>query len=507
MGSAATPYLMLIDGEWVPAQSGKTLQSFNPFNGEPVAEVPSGDNQDVDRAVQAARRAFDEGPWPCRSGEERAAVLLAVSKAIQDQMPALIDLVVKESGSTVRKAKGEVWLSGKQMAYFAQLAQKDWSHSVEGLTKPGVSQNDVVYEPIGVCGQIIPWNFPFSMAVWKLGLALAAGNTVVLKPAEETPAVSLALAKLFQEAGLPNGVLNVVTGTGLEAGAPLAVHSGVDKIAFTGSTEVGKKIMASAASTMKRVTLECGGKSANIVLADADLEMAVDAALYAIFFHSGQCCTAGTRLFLQKEIHDAFMAKFLDKAKRIQLGDPTSPGTDMGPLISKKQQQRVLEYIAKGKAEGANCVLGGQTPEEADLKNGYFVSPTVFTNVKNTMTIAQEEIFGPVLSVIAFETPEEAVKLANDNPYGLAAAVWTENEEQARRLARQLRAGTVWINEYHLISEKAPFGGFKQSGLGRELGEEGIKSYLEVKHIHQDQLKSREKKFWYDSVLAPQTIS
>lgn len=493
----------LIDGAWVDARSGETLTSYNPFNGEAVAQVPRSGPVDVDFAVQAARKAFDEGPWPNMSGEERAGVLLAVSKLIQEQMGELIALVVRESGSTVRKAKGEVWLAGKQMAYFAQLAQLDLSHSVDGLTRPGVSDNQVVYEPIGVCAQIIPWNFPFSMAVWKLGLALAAGNTVVLKPAEETPAVSLALAELFEKANLPQGVLNVVTGTGAEAGAALSAHAGVDKIAFTGSTEVGKKIMQAAAGGMKRVTLECGGKSANIVLADADVAMAVDGALYAAFFHSGQCCTAGTRLLVQKAIYDDFMSRFLAKAKQIQLGNPADEATDMGPLISKKQQAQVLGYIAKGKAEGARCVLGGEAPTEADLKNGYFVQPTVFEGVNNQMTIAQEEIFGPVLSVIPFETPEEAVRLANDNPYGLAAAVWSQDEAQAQKMARALRAGTVWINEYHLISEKAPFGGFKQSGLGRELGIEGLKAYLEVKHIHRDEMRNREKKFWYDSVLAP----
>lgn len=498
---------MYIDGQWVPAASGETFTSHNPYHGEIVATVPRGGAEDIDRAVRAARKAFDEGPWPRMAPEARAAILSQVSKLIQDNMDSLIALVVAESGSTVRKAKGEVWLSGKQMAYFAQLAQTDLSEAIENLSRPGVSHNLKVYEPLGVCGQIIPWNFPFSMAIWKLGIALAAGNTVVLKPAEETPAVSLAIAELFAQTDLPPGVLNVVTGYGSEAGAPLATHPLVDKIAFTGSTAIGKQIMQDAAATMKRVTLECGGKSANVILEDADLEMAVDGALYGAFFHAGQCCTAGTRILVQESIYEAFVGKFIAKAKGMVLGDPAQEATDMGPLISRKQQERVLAYIEKGKSEGAQCVLGGGLPEEESTRDGYFIQPTVFVNVDNQMTIAQEEIFGPVISVLTFKTVDEAVAIANDTVYGLAAAVWSQDDETAMAVARRLRAGTVWINEYHLVSEKAPFGGYKQSGLGRELGIEGLKSYMELKHIHVDEIKRRDKKFWYDSVLAPKPAS
>ena len=313
--------------------------------------------------------------------------------------------------------------------------------------------------------------------------------------------MAMELAKLFDEAGLPAGVLNVVTGFGDEAGAALAKHPGVDKIAFTGSTEIGKKIMHDAAHGLKRVTLELGGKSANIVLADADLEMAVDGALYAAFFNSGQCCTAGTRLFLQEDIYDTFLAKFVEKAKAIKLGDPADKGTDLGPLVSKKQQERVMRYIDLGKKEGAECLLGGAALP-TDLAQGCFVPPTVFAGVRNDMAIAQEEIFGPVVSVLKFKTPEEAVKLANDSPYGLAGAVWSRDEAKALEIARKLRAGTIWVNEYHLISEKAPFGGYKQSGLGRELGEESLAEYTEAKHIHIDELRARDKKFWYDAVVA-----
>jgi aldehyde dehydrogenase (NAD+) len=498
-------FQLLINGNLVPAVAGETFQSLNPFTGDPVAEVPRGRAADIDHAVAAARKAFDEGPWPRMSREERSEILHQVAALLQDKATAaqLTQWVVAESGSTARKAKGEVWLSGKQLAYFADLAKRDLTETIEDLSQPGVSKNLIVHEPIGVCAQIIPWNFPLSMAIWKLGAALAAGNTVVLKPAEETPAVALFLAEILHKSPLPPGVVNVVSGTGTEAGAPLAVHPGVDKVAFTGSTEIGKKIMQEAAASMKRVTLECGGKSANIVLNDADLDMAVDGALYAAFFHAGQCCTAGTRLILQSGIYDTFLARFLAKAAQIQLGDPAAKETDMGPLISKKQQERVLGYIEAGKKEGATVALGGGAPTEAGLAQGFFVQPTVFVDVTNQMTIAQEEIFGPVLSVIKVETPEEAVRIANDSIYGLAGAVWSQNEAQAIAVASQLRAGTVWVNEYHLVSEKAPFGGYKQSGLGRELGLEGLKEYTEIKHIHIDELKARDKKFWYDSVLAP----
>lgn len=504
---AETPtYQLLIDGQFVPAQSGETFDSINPATGETIAKIARGKVADIDKAVAAARKAFDQGPWPKMSVADRAQVLLDVAAKLEEKGRELTQLTIAESGSTLRKAKGEIFLAGKHLAYFAKLAmgQSD-TETIDSLSKPGISHNLLVHEPIGVCGQITPWNFPVQMPIWKIGPALVMGNTVVLKPAEETSAVAMELAKLFGETNLPPGVLNVVTGYGEEAGAPLSKHAGVDKIAFTGSTEIGKKIMADAAGTLKKVTLELGGKSANIVLEDADIEMAVDAALYAAFFHTGQCCTAGTRLFVQESIYDGFMEAFLEKAKAIQLGAPGEKTTDMGPLVSKKQQENVLNYIAIGKKEGAECVIGGKIPDAAHLKDGAFVEPTVFVNVDNQMAIAQEEIFGPVVSVLKFKTPEEAVQLANDSIYGLAGAVWSKDQDKALSIARQLRAGTVWVNEYHLISEKAPFGGYKQSGLGRELGLEGLLEYTETKHIHVDEIQSRDKKFWYDAVLAPKT--
>ncbi|MBI2619540.1 MAG: aldehyde dehydrogenase family protein [Ignavibacteriales bacterium] len=494
-------YQLYIDGSFVPAESGQTFDSINPFNQEIVARVSRASAADAKKAVVAARRAFDKGPWPLMPREERSALLKAVSDKINEKGKELVALEVADSGSTIRKAKEDIFLSARSMNYFSKLAALDLTEPVEGLGKPGFSKNLIVREPIGVVAAIIPWNFPLKMATWKLGPALAAGNTVVLKPSELTPCTALELAQIIHEAGFPKGVVNIIPGFGPEAGEELARNPLVDKVSFTGSTAVGKKIMALAADQLKKVTLECGGKSANIVLHDADLDLAVDGALYAMFYHQGQCCEAGSRLLLSRKISAEFIQRLLEKVGKLRTGNPSDPSTDLGPLISRKQQERVLGYIKQGKKEGARIAAGGGVPTAHDLANGFFVQPTVFTEVRNEMKIAQEEIFGPVLTVIQYDTEDEAIALANDSMYGLGAGVWSRDNERALKIAGRLRAGTVWINEWHLISEKAPFGGYKQSGIGREFGIEGLKEYTETKHLHIDELGSREKKPWYDTVV------
>jgi aldehyde dehydrogenase (NAD+) len=494
-------YKLYINGEFVDAESKLTFDSINPFNQRVVATAARAGVSDAQRAIRAARNAFDNGPWRRMPNSERSGLLKRVSDKINEKAKELIALEVDDSGSTVRKAKEDVFLSARCMNYYSKLATNDFSENVEGLSKPGFSQNILVHEPIGVAAAIIPWNFPLKMAVWKLGPALAAGNTIVLKPSELTPCTAMELAAICQEVGIPKGVVNIVPGFGEDVGEELAKNPLVDKIAFTGSTAVGSRVMSLAASTLKKCTLECGGKSANIVLDDADISLAIDGAMYAIFYHAGQCCEAGSRLFLPDKLYDDFVEQLVAKTKKIVIGDPKSESTDMGPVISKKQQNRVLDYITKGKSEGAHVACGGNVPSSPDLEGGFFIEPTIFTNVDNRSTIAQEEIFGPVLSVIKYKTTEDAIRFANDSTYGLAGGVWSSDKDKALRVARELRAGTVWINEWHLLSEKAPFGGYKQSGIGREFGVDGLKEDTETKHVHIDEVGKREKKFWYDVVV------
>ena len=494
-------YQLYINGEFTPSVSGETFDSINPFNQEIVARVAKANAGDAKKAVVAARTAFDSGPWTRMAKEERAALIKAISDKINERKSELEQLEVEDSGSTIRKAKEDVALSGRAMNYFSKLAVLDTTETVEGLSKPGFSQNLIVREPIGVVAAIIPWNFPLKMAVWKLGPALAAGNTVVLKPSEVTPVTAMELANIVHAIGFPPGVINIIPGFGGEAGEELAVNPMVDKVSFTGSTAVGKRIMSLASQSMKKCTLELGGKSANIVLEDADPDLAVDGALYAIFYHQGQCCEAGTRLFLPEKLHDEFLDRMVAKTKNMKLGDPKDTKTDIGPLVSARQRDRVMGYIKRGIEQGAMVAAGGSAPQSPELAKGFFVEPTIFDNVKNSMTIAQEEIFGPVLSVLRYKSEDEAVALANDTVYGLGGGVWSRDKDRATAIARRLRAGTVWINEWHLISEKATFGGYKQSGIGREFGIEGLREYTETKHLHIDELGSREKKFWYDTVV------
>jgi aldehyde dehydrogenase (NAD+) len=494
-------YLLYINGRSVPSISRDTFDSINPFDLSVVAKVARGTANDIDVAVAAARNAFDGGPWPAMPGNERSALLKRLSDLINRDKELLESLEVADSGGTIRKVKEDVYLSARAMNYFSKLAAVEMTHPIPELSKPGFSQNLLIREPVGVVGAIIPWNFPLKMAIWKLGPALAAGNTVVLKPSELTPVTAMELGRLINEAGFPPGVVNIVPGFGNDAGERLAGHPGVDKISFTGSTATGRRVMAIAATTLKKCTLECGGKSANIILDDADLSMAVDGALYAIFYHQGQCCEAGSRLLLPEKLHDEFVGQMVVKARRMKLGNPADPATDLGPVISGGQQQKILGYISRGTAEGAAIACGGSAPADPALRHGYFVEPTILTDVTNNMVVAREEIFGPVLSVLRYSSDEEAIRIANDSIYGLGGGVWSRDRDRAMKVACGLRAGTVWINEWHLLSEKAPFGGYKQSGVGREFALDGLYEFMETKHLHVDDIGIRGKKTWYDTVL------
>jgi aldehyde dehydrogenase (NAD+) len=494
-------YKLYINGEFRDASDRRTFTATNPFNQETIASFARASVSDTQAAIRSARAAFDNGPWPGLSREGRASFIKAISDKINENKKLLVELEVADSGSTIRKAGEDVYLSARNMNSFSKLGLVDLNEQLADVSKPGFSRNMLMREPIGVVAAIIPWNFPLKMAIWKLGPALAAGNTVVLKPSQETSVTAMELARLVHEVGLPQGVVNIISGYGSDVGAEMVTNPMVDKVAFTGSTVVGQQIMRAAAGTLKKVTLECGGKSANIVLDDADMSIAIDGALYAIFYHQGQCCEAGARLFLPESTADDFIEKMVQKTRRMKIGDPMKMDTDIGPLVSKKQQESVLNYIRKGKQEGARLAVGGNIPPSPECTNGFFVEPTIFDHVDNKSTIAQEEIFGPVLSVIRYKSVNDAIQMANDSIYGLGGGVWSKDAEKALAVARQLRTGTVWINEWHLLSERAPFGGYKQSGIGREFGIDGLKEYTEAKHVHIDEVGMREKKTWYDTVV------
>ncbi|OGP85811.1 MAG: aldehyde dehydrogenase [Deltaproteobacteria bacterium RBG_13_65_10] len=493
-------YKLYIDGKFVDSQSGETYKAVNPATEEPIAEVAKANREDTKRAIAAARKAFDEGPWPRTSARERARIMLQIAKKLAAQGTDLASIESQDSGGTIRKTMGDVALSGMQLQAFADQGSKfPYVEQLPLQELPGLSQNFVLREPYGVCSQIIPWNFPLMMAIWKIGPALATGNTVVLKPASITPCSALELAKIIDETDLPKGVVNVISGPGSECGEEMCTSPMVDKVAFTGSTVVGRRIMQLASGTVKKVTLELGGKSPTIILDDADLDMATDGSLFGCMFHQGQVCESGTRLFVSEALHDAFVERLVNRTKTLRIGDPSQFDTDLGPMVSEQQRQVVEDYVESGQKEGAKIVVGGGRP--AHMTKGYYLEPTIFIDVKNEMKIAQEEIFGPVLCVIRYKNLDDAVRMANDSIYGLAGAVWSRDKKAALAVAKRIRTGTVWINDHHLLSPTAPFGGYKQSGIGREFGSYGLSEYLQIKHIHVDNVDDLQKKFWYQTLF------
>lgn len=489
-------YKNYIGGEWVEAASGDTFDVENPSSGEVVATVPKGGREDAHKAIAAARESFESGVWAEMDPDERVRIMRSVVEKFTEHEDELAELEAMNAGMTLR-ATGTVVIGYciNHWDYFARHADRPRQEALEPVEFPTHSYNFVLREPVGVCAGIIPWNFPLVMAVWKLAPALAMGNSVVLKPASNTPLTALRFAELLDETELPKGVVNVITGGGASVGEELASHPDVDKVSFTGSTVVGRRIMQLASGTIKKCTLELGGKSPNIVFDDANMEAAVDGALWATFFHQGQVCESGTRLLVHESFHDEFVERLVERAKQIKIGDALDYDTDMGPLVSATQRDTVENYVRIGQEEGAKLVLGGKRPSDVP-DGGYYYEPTIFTEVDNSMTIAQEEIFGPVLSVIKYKSDDEAIRIANDTIYGLAAAVWSEDHDRCLTAAKKIRAGTVWINDHHLINCVAPFGGYKQSGLGRELAGYGLNEYTEVKHVHVDLTRDPDQKMF-----------
>ncbi|HKY89869.1 MAG TPA: aldehyde dehydrogenase family protein [Nevskiaceae bacterium] len=480
----AQPRKVLVDGKWVAAKSGKTFEVHNPANGQVIAHAAACEKADVDAAVIAARKAFEAGPWKTMTPSERGRIVWKIGDLILKYTEELAQLEAIDNGKPIAVARAaDVVLAADIFHYMA-----GWATKIEGNAlslsvpyTPGVEYQALTRkEPVGVVAQIIPWNFPLLMAAWKLAPVLAAGCTVVMKLAEETPLSGLRLAEIMQEAGVPDGVVNILTGFGETCGAPLAAHPGVDKVAFTGSTEVGKLIVKAASNDLKKVTLELGGKSPNIVLDDADLDVAIPGAAMAIFFNHGQACCAGSRLFVQEKVYDKVVQGVADLARKIKVGPGLDPTTEMGPLVSQTQLDRVSGYLASGREQGARALCGGGRIGE----QGYYVAPTVLDGATDQMKVYQEEIFGPVVAAVPFKSvDDDLIRRANDTIYGLAAGVWTTNVGKAHKIANRLRAGTVWVNCYNIFDASMPFGGYKQSGWGREMGHEVLKNYLETKSV------------------------
>ena len=472
---------LLIDGKWVDAESGKTFETRNPATDQVIGKVAEGSKADVDKAVKAARKAVEDGPWRKMSTAQRAKLMFKLADLIEKNADQLAQLETLDNGKPINESKHiDVPQTIETFRYYG-----GWATKIEGETI-NANPNMFTYtlrEPVGVVGQIIPWNFPMLMAAWKLGPALACGNAIVLKPAEQTPLTALRIGELILEAGFPEGVVNIITGFGADsAGSAISNHMDIDKVAFTGEDKTGREIVKASVGNLKRVSLELGGKAPNIVFADADIDAAVKGAITGIFFNQGQVCCAGSRLFLEKSIHDEFMSKLLARVAKMQQGPGMDEKTQIGPQVSKDQQDRILSYIDIAKKEGASVACGGDAPA-GDLAKGYFVKPTIFTGVNNDMRIAQEEVFGPVLAVIPFNTVEEVAEQANKITYGLSGAVWTSDVKKAHKLAAQIKAGTVWVNCVNMLDPAIPFGGYKMSGYGRELGKHSIDLYTNIKSV------------------------
>jgi len=467
---------LLINNKWVDPVEGKTFTTLNPATGEVIAKVAEGTGRDVDIAVKAARSALENGPWARMDAADRGKLMFKLADLIEENAEELATLESLNCGKTITDSRGDIAGTVNTIRYYA-----GWADKIEGRTVP-VRGNFLSYtlrQPVGVVGQIIPWNFPLLMLAWKWGPALACGNTIVMKPAEQTPLSALRVGELAIEAGFPAGVINLINGFGETAGDAIVTHPGIDKVAFTGHMDTAKIIQKRAADTLKRTTFELGGKSPNVVFADCDMEQAVEGAFHAIYFHCGQCCTAGSRLFIEQKIQKEFVERLAARAKQRKVGDPLEESTQQGPQVSQEQLDKILHYVDLGQKEGAKLVTGGSRKGN----KGYFVEPTIFDGVKDNMTIARDEIFGPVVSVLPFKDMDEVIERANNTNYGLAAAVWTKNIDKAHNYARAVKAGTVWVNCYHIVDTTTPFGGFKMSGQGRENGEASLDHYSELKTV------------------------
>jgi aldehyde dehydrogenase (NAD+) len=473
-------YHLIINGERVEGSSEETFTTYNPATGEPVAQVAKGTKEDAERAIQAARQAFDYGKWRHFTVNKRARILNKIASIMRSRFNELVELEILDTGKSLSAAQGQVMQAIEDFEFYASAIV---GHRGTVNNMPGAFHNFTEKEPVGVCAQIIPWNYPLMMAAWKIAPAIAVGCSVVVKPASLTPLTCIVLAEICHEAGVPEGVVNVVTGSGSEVGNYLVEHPLVDKVAFTGSTPVGKDIMEKASKTLKRVTLELGGKSPNIIFEDADLDAAVDGALFGIFYNTGQSCEARSRLYVHESIYEQFMEKFVEKTKKLKLGNPFDQGTHVGAIISREQLEIIDGYVRSALEEGATVVTGGKEAKVEGFENGYWYEPTIITNVNHSMKVVKEEIFGPVVVVMKFSDEKEVVKLANDSEYGLGSAIWTKDHGRAIRVAKQIQAGIVMINSPFSAFPGTPFGGYKQSGFGRELCIETLDLYTETKSI------------------------